>query len=137
MASRRFIDRCTNERLTLTDEEIEEVNQRLERTLMSDKRTIVVMLVSILICSAGILFLWIMLTVVGLSHTQTMWVTSGSIAILIPVSSAVVLPRLYKHTIRQTLAACGHPICVGCGYLLEGMTEAICPECGRETARDP
>ena len=39
-------------------------------------------------------------------------------------------PRFRRH-VRAAFVDCGIPVCVGCGYMLEGLDqEPECPECG-------
>jgi hypothetical protein len=42
-----------------------------------------------------------------------------------------IFSRAVVRPMRQALVDCGHPVCIGCGYLLEGVAGPRCPECGR------
>lgn len=37
-----------------------------------------------------------------------------------------------RRRLREQLVRSGVPICIQCGYLLKGLSEPRCPECGRE-----
>lgn len=45
------------------------------------------------------------------------------------------LYRARRPFIRRALNNLGHPVCIGCGYLLHGISSERCPECG--AAREP
>lgn len=51
--------------------------------------------------------------------------------------SAWAYRRLYTKPIRRAMRDAGHDVCVGCGYLLDGLADdaVVCPECG--AGREP
>jgi hypothetical protein len=37
-----------------------------------------------------------------------------------------------RRSLRESLIACGMPLCMHCGYDVRGQTDPRCPECGRD-----
>ncbi len=135
MPSRRYINSCTDSRLELTDAEVLEVHERISEYGGKDRRVTIGFVVAITIVNvlgsfgARAIFHW--LRSLGVSF-------AASIAISMLVLCAATIPfmimvlgGLYRRHVRQALIDCGHPVCVGCGYLLEGTVGEVCPECGR------
>lgn len=135
MLSRRFIDQCTDERLELTDQQIEEVHRRASRDWVSDRQMMAALIATVpivvLIALGVMLLLQFGLTWFGVPSRWAMMIAGGSMAMVIPSSCALLFPAIQKRHIRRMLVASGHPICIGCGYLLEGVSGTTCPECGR------
>ena len=129
------IDRCTDTRLTLTDDEIVEVNRRVGLVYNTDRHITVAILIGIpmviLIGSGGGILLLGMLQSVGLSKTQALWAAGLGLPLVLATGWIALFSRLYRRHVRQALVECGHPVCLGCGYLMEGVDGAVCPECGR------
>lgn len=138
MPSRRFIDRCTDGRLTLTDEEIREVTRRMEKVGTTDKTIMAASLVGIPITIAtgiggGVLFMHAA-EAIGLSRSNAILIAGLLFAPVMTALWFVVFTRMYRRHIRAVLVDMGHPVCEFCGYLLEGVDGPVCPECGRKTA---
>lgn len=140
MFTRRSIDRCTDTRLALSDEEIREVAGRVGLAGHTDRHITVATLIGvpmvILIGSGGGLLLLNLLQVIGLTKGQAMWVAGLGLPMVLIVVWFVVFAWMYKRLIRRALVDCGHPVCIGCGYLLEGVAGEVCPECGRACGGD-
>jgi len=66
----------------------------------------------------------------GLSTWVLMLLIGRLPAILIWIWVLVILSRFGKE-LRPIQQILGHVVCLGCGYLLKGLPEPRCPECGR------
>ena len=66
----------------------------------------------------------------GLSTWVLMLLIGRLPAILIWIWVLVILSRFGKE-LRPIQQILGHIVCLGCGYLLKGLPEPRCPECGR------
>ena len=135
MPSRRFIDRSTDDRLVLTDDEIREVNDRLRALAKDDPRVIIaigVMAITVNVVGVyGAMALLRYLVSLGVSQILAILICIAALAGLILPAWVVVVYRVYRRHVRRALVECGHPVCIGCGYLLDGVDGVVCPECGR------
>lgn len=135
MPSRRTIDRCTDSRLTLSDDEVQEVHRLVAASGSADRSITVGVLIGvpmiILIGTGGGYLLLSMLQTLGLTRGQALWVCGIGLPLALIAAWLWAFGRLYRRLVRRALVRCGHPVCVGCGYVLDGVEGAVCPECGR------
>jgi len=138
MPTRRYIDRCTDSRLTLTDDEIREINRRMTELGERDPRIRASGIAGIIFmigggCLGGVLLMWLLTSAIG--KPASLWIVGLGLPSLLVVIWLVVFGRLYTRNLRRALVDCGHPVCVFCGYLLDGVGDPCCPECGKTIER--
>lgn len=64
----------------------------------------------------------------GVTESQAFMIMGGLVLLAFWPWSAWVYGRMYARPYRRALRELGVPVCVGCGYQMEGL--ARCPECG-------
>lgn len=67
--------------------------------------------------------------IVFAARSVTPWVTFFYMAIFWP-GMAWANHRARRPFIHKALNDLGHPVCIACGYLLNGVESSRCPECG-------
>ena len=138
MPSRWFINHCTDSRLRLTDDEVRLVNRQVRVLTERDRSTLVAAIVGIPVALivggiGSVLLSRALRQHVGSAAAD--WISGMSVMMTLSVGWLFVSARLYRRVARRAMVDCGFPICVGCGYLLEGVEGDVCPECGREIER--
>lgn len=146
---RVFLDDATASRLSLDREEVRALERRLNEHVGADRHArmgiglgVLAMIAGGWLVGGGLVWLG---GTVGLPRPTTI-LAAG---IITPVSLIalwfLIFPRVMRRATRRSLRACGHDVCIGCGYLLTGLpADRPCPECGRtsqpalrETADSP
>lgn len=76
-------------------------------------------------------------SLLGVSKSNVMWILVGFLLLGNWLWMMWVNARLYTKPFRRALRDRGVRVCVGCGYLLDGIEQpGVCPECGAQEPSD-